>query len=120
MGIETQIDVDTLQKLDVKEALTERAAVDLAPPLSQESRYIREEMTEAGYRQLLAIGSFDGLVEGSRLSRILGGAANEVQCTLFRVLLEEYGNGRFSRKHSTYFAQMLTEFGMDTKPEKLF
>ncbi|MDF5713435.1 MAG: iron-containing redox enzyme family protein [Rhizonema sp. NSF051] len=115
-----KIDVDTLQKLDVKEALTERAAVDLDPPLSQESRYIREQMTEAGYRHLLAIGSFDGLVEGSRLSRILGGAANEVQCTLFRVLLEEYGNGRFSRKHSTYFAQMLTEFGMDTKPENYF
>lgn len=115
-----QIDVDTLQKLDVKEAIAERAAVDLDPPLSEESHYIREQMTEAGYRQLLAIGSFDGLVEASHLSRILGGAANEVQCTLVRILLEEYGNGRFSRKHSTYFAQMLTEFGMDTQPESYF
>lgn len=115
-----QIDVAALQQLDVKQGLIERASVDLDPPLSEDSRYIREEMTEAGYRHLLAIASFDGLVEGSRLSRILGGAANEVQCTLVRVLLEEYGNGRLSRKHSTFFAQMLTEFGMNTEPEGYF
>ncbi|KOP22780.1 hypothetical protein AMR41_30400 [Hapalosiphon sp. MRB220] len=115
-----QIDVVELQKLDVKQALIDRAAEDLDPPLSPESRYLREQMSEAGYQHLLAIASFDGLVEGSRLSRILGGTANEVQCTLIRVLLEEYGNGRFSRKHSTFFAQMLNEFGMNTEPEGYF
>jgi hypothetical protein len=115
-----QVDVAALQKLDVKQALIDRANADLDPPLSAASRYIREEMSEAGYRHLLAIGSFDGLVEGSRLSRILGGTANEVQCTLVRVLLEEYGNGRLSRKHSTFFAQMLAEFGMNTEPEAYF
>ncbi|MFQ4141552.1 iron-containing redox enzyme family protein [Chlorogloeopsis sp. ULAP02] len=115
-----KIDVAALQQLDVKQALIERTAYDLEPPLSAGSRYIREEMTEIGYRHLLAIGSFDGLVEGSRLSRILGGAANPVQCTLVKVLLEEYGNGRFSRKHSTFFAQMLAEFGMNTEPEGYF
>lgn len=114
------IDVAALQQLDVKQALIERASADLNPPLSENSRYIREEMTEAGYRHLLAIGSFDGLVEGSRLCYVLGGAANEMQCTLVRVLLEEYGNGRLSRKHSTFFAQMLAEFGMNTEPEGYF
>jgi Iron-containing redox enzyme len=116
----TNIDVPALQESDVKHALIERASADLEPPLSQSSRYIREDMTESGYRHLLAIGSFDGLVEGSRLCYVLGGAANEVQCTLVRVLLEEYGNGRLSRKHSTFFAQMLAEFGMNTEPEGYF
>ncbi len=115
-----QIDVAALQQLDVKHALIERASADLNPPLSDSSRYVREEMTELGYRHLLAIGSFDGLVEASHLSRILGGTANEVQCTLMRVLIEEYGNGRLSRKHSTFFAQMLAEFGMNTEPEAYF
>ncbi|MCL6752860.1 iron-containing redox enzyme family protein [Nostoc sp. CCCryo 231-06] len=115
-----QIDVAALQQLDVKQALIERASADLEPLLSENSRYIREEMTESGYRHLLAIGSFDGLVEGSRLCNVLGGAANEMQCTLVRVLLEEYGNGRLSRKHSTFFAQMLTEFEMNTEPEGYF
>ncbi|MEH2464426.1 iron-containing redox enzyme family protein [Nostoc sp.] len=115
-----QIDVAALQKLDVKQALIERASTDLNPPLSESSRYIREEMTEAGYCHLLAISSFDGLVEGSRLCYVLGGAANEVQCTLVRILLEEYGNGRLSRKHSTFFAKMLAEFGMNTEPEGYF
>ncbi|MUG99544.1 iron-containing redox enzyme family protein [Scytonema sp. UIC 10036] len=119
----SQLDVKALRQLDVKsvqQALIERCAYDLDPELSEESLYIRNSMSEAGYRHLLAIGSFDGLVEGSRLSRILGGAANEVQCTLIRVLLEEYGNGRFPRKHSTFFAQMLNEFGMNTEPEGYF
>lgn len=115
-----QLDVEALQKVDVKQALVSRGARDLDPPLSEDSLYLREQMTKAGYRRVLAIGSFDGLVEGSRLSRILGGAANEVQSTLTRVLLEEYGNGRLARKHSTFFAQMLVELGMHTEPEAYF
>lgn len=116
-----QLDIPALQQLpDVKQALIERATADLNPPLSASDRYFREQMTEAGYRYLLAIASFDGLVEASRLSRILGGAANEVQATLTRVLLEEYGGGRLARKHSTYFAKMLAEFGMNTEPEAYF
>ncbi|MBW4633929.1 MAG: iron-containing redox enzyme family protein [Iphinoe sp. HA4291-MV1] len=115
-----QINVAALQQLDVKQALIERAAYDLDPPLSKDSHYIREEMNEAGYRHLLAIGSFEGLVESSHLPRILGGAANAIQCALMRVFQEEYGNGRLSRKHSTFFAQMLGEFGMNTEPEGYF
>jgi hypothetical protein len=54
--------------------LIERGEADLDPPLNENKRYLREEMTLAGYRHLLAIASLDGLVEASRLSRILGGA----------------------------------------------
>lgn len=116
----SHLDVEAIKQLDVKQALVERSDRDLNPPISEDSRFLREEMSEAGYRHILAIGSFDGLVEGSRLSRIMGGAANEVHATLMRVLIEEYGNGRLSRKHSTYFAQMLEEFGMNTQPEAYF
>jgi hypothetical protein len=116
----SQIDTAALQQEDVREGLIRRSDVDLEPPLSPEARFIREEMSEEGYRHLLAIASFDGLVEASRLSRILGGAANEVQCTLVRVLLEEYGNGRLPRKHSTFFAQMMAEMGLNTAPEGYF
>lgn len=118
-----QLDVAALQQLDAagaKQALVQRAAADLNPPLSEDSRFLQEQMTEAGYRWLLAIASFDGLIEASRLSRILGGAGNEIQSTLTRVLMEEYGNGRLARKHSTFFAQMLAEFGMHTEPEAYF
>ncbi len=115
-----QFDLEALKQLDVKQALSDRAVYDLEPPLDENSRYIREEMSEAGYKHLLAIASFDGLVEASRLSRILGGAANEVQCTLVRVLLEEYGSGKLTRKHSTFFAKMLAELGLNTEPEGYF
>jgi len=115
-----QLDVASIQQMDVQQALNDRAAVDVDPPLSDEARFIREEMSQAGYCHLLKIASFDGLVEASRLSRILGGAANEVQCMLVRVLLEEYGAGKLSRKHSTFFAQMMSELGLRTEPEGYF
>jgi hypothetical protein len=54
------------------------------------------------------------------MSRILGGASNEVQAMLIRVLMEEYGNGRLSRKHSTFFAQMMAELDLKTEPEAYF
>jgi hypothetical protein len=115
-----QIDVEQLQQLDAKQALNERGEADLNPPLTENKRYLRQQMTAEGYRHLLAIASLDGLVEASRMSRILGGASNEVQATLIRVLLEEYGNGRLSRKHSTFFAQMMAELGLKTEPEGYF
>jgi Iron-containing redox enzyme len=113
-------DVESYQQVDVKQSLLDRFAADLEPPLSLDAYYMREQMTLEGYRYLLAIASFDGLIEASRLSRILGGVANEVQATLTKVLLEEYGNGRLSRKHSTFFAQMLRELGLSTRPEAYF
>lgn len=115
-----QVDVVALQQSAVKQALIERGEADLNPPISADAKFIREVMSVEGYRHLLAIASFDGLVEASRLSKILGGAANEVQCTLVRVLLEEYGNGRLARKHSTFFAQMMAEMNLNTKPEGYF
>ena len=33
-------------------------------------------------------GSLEGLVEFSRQSRVCAGAANEIMCTVFRVLME--------------------------------
>jgi len=115
-----QLDVAQLQQLDAKQALIERCEADLNPPLTENKQYLRQHMKVEGYRHLLAIVSLDGLVEASRLSRILGGASNEVQATLIRVLLEEYGNGRFTRKHSTFFAKMMAELGLNTQPEGYF
>ncbi len=110
----------TLRNLDVSSALRERAAADLNPPLSANGRFFRDEAGDPAYRALLEIASLDGLVEASQLSRTLGGVSNEVHSMLTRLLLEEYGYGRLPRKHSSYFATMLTELGMDTTPEAYF
>jgi Iron-containing redox enzyme len=116
----SHFDVEQYQQLDVEQALTARAKVDLNPPVTENKRYLCETLTLEGYRLLLAIVSLDGLVEASRMSRILGGASNEVQAMLIRVLMEEYGNGRFNRKHSTFFAQMMKEVDLKTEPEAYF
>jgi hypothetical protein len=112
-----QLNIEQIRQADIKQALKQRAQADLNPPLSENQQYIRQDMTLEGYRHLIAIASLDGLVESSRLCNILGGASHEVQATLMRVLIEEYGGGRLARKHSTFFALMMQELGLDPQPE---
>ena len=116
----THLDIEPLKKLEVNSALRDRVKEDLEPEPSREALFFRNEMTETGYRRLLAITSLDGLVEASQLSRVLGGAGNEVQSMLTRILLEEYGSGKLARKHSSFFSAMLEEFAMETQPEAYF
>lgn len=115
-----QLDLESYKGLDLKQALIERTDADVDPPASEDNLYVRDRLTEAGYRRLVAIASLDGLVEASQLSRTLGGVANEVHSVLTRLLVEEYGAGRLGRKHSSYFTKMLEELGMDTEPEAYF
>ncbi|VAX28196.1 FIG00557508: hypothetical protein [hydrothermal vent metagenome] len=115
---ETQhFDLFVLKKLKVGESLREESNNDLDSKPSEVGLFFRDQMGKAGYRRLLEITSLDGLVEASQLSRMLGGVANEIHATLTKLFLEEYGNGRLSRKHSTFFEAMLNEFDMQTAPE---
>ncbi|MFN2531840.1 MAG: iron-containing redox enzyme family protein [Pyrinomonadaceae bacterium] len=107
-------------KGDVSERLRRRAAEDLAPSPSQEAIYFRDHMGIAGYRRLLQIASLDGLVEASQLSRTLGGVSNEIHAMMTRLLVEEYGGGRLSRKHSSFFSHMLEELNISAVPEVHF
>ena len=102
-----QLDLKSFQGIDVKQALREKVAADIEPPLSEDNLYYRDRLTIAGYRRLVAIGSLDGLVEASQLSRTLGGVGNEIHAVLTRLLVEEYGGGRLSRKHSSHFTILL-------------
>jgi hypothetical protein len=113
-------ELPALRALDVESALRERAAADVGPAPSANGRFFRDDAGEPAYRTLLSIASLDGLVEASQLSRTLGGVSNEVHAMLTRLFLEEYGCGRLARKHSTYFATMLGELGMDATPEAYF
>ena len=110
----------SLRGLDIETALRERTAGDLAPEPSQTGLFFRNEMSQAGYRRLLAIASLDGVVEASQLSRVIGGVGNDVQNMLTKILIEEYGGGKLARKHSSFFSAMLSEFGMDATPEAYF
>jgi hypothetical protein len=116
-----QLDLAAYQEIDdIKQALRDRFAADVDPAPSSDGLFYRDRITEAGYRRLVAIGSLDGLVEASQLSRTLGGVGNEVHAVLTRLLLEEYGNGRLARKHSSHFTTMLEDLGMQTEPEAYF
>jgi hypothetical protein len=116
----SQLDVASLKRADVVETLRDWSAADLDPALSETGRYFQDDMTLAGYRKMLEIASLDGLVEASQLSLTLGGVANEIHSVMTRLLVEEYGAGKLARKHSTYFATMLSDLGMSTEPEAYF
>ena len=111
------LDPETLSSLNPIEELKTRMARDLNPEPSSEDMYFRNEMKLDGYRRLLAIASLDGLVEASQLSRVLGGASNQIQSMLTRIFLEEYGGGKYHRKHSSFFSAMLEDLNMNTRPE---
>ena len=115
-----QLDPTAYQGIDVTQALRDRFAADVDPAPSADSLFYRDQVSVAGYRRLVAIGSLDGLVEASQLSRTLGGVGNEVHAVLTRLLIEEYGGGRLARKHSSHFTTMLEELGMQTEPEAYF
>ena len=105
---------------DLFKTLHGRVKEDLQPDPSSDGLIIRNKISKTEYLYLLAVTSIDGLVEASQLSRMLGGVGNEVQTMLTRILLEEYGSGKLSRKHSTHFAIMLEECGLDPTPEAYF
>jgi hypothetical protein len=109
-----------VEKDNVADGLRIRAAEDLAPLPSPEGIYFRDHMGIAGYRRLLQIASLDGLVEASQLSRTLGGVSNEIHSMMTRLLVEEYGGGRLSRKHSSFFTVMLKELNISAAPEAHF
>lgn len=115
-----QLDLDAMRALETCAALRARAAEDLDPPPNEDQKFFSERVTLKGYRRLLEIASLDGLVEASQLSRTLGGVGNEIHSMLTRLLVEEYGGGRLSRKHSSYFTAMLEALQMKTEPEGYF
>jgi len=114
------IETDLLDSLKYEEALSKRFKEDLNPLPSKESLFLKDEILLAGYKRLLAITSLDGLVEASQLSRVLGGVGNEIQLMLAKIFWEEYGCGKLSHKHSSYFIAMLKECDMETDPETYF
>lgn len=111
---------DPLDSNDLNLTLQSRVEENLQPEPSIDGLFIRNEISREGYKHLLSITSLDGLVEASQLSRMVGGVGNEVQTMLTRILWEEYGSGKFSRKHSTHFATMLEECDLSSQPEAYF
>ncbi|KAG2491482.1 hypothetical protein HYH03_010266 [Edaphochlamys debaryana] len=105
---------------ELSEAVRSRAAVDVDPPASEVTLFLRDRLSLEGYRHLLAVGSLDGLVEASRQSRVCAGAPNPVSVMVFRVLMEEYGSGKLARKHSTFYASMMGQLDLDTRLEAYF
>lgn len=118
--LRAQVPDEGLDTSDLAATLRAWSERDRGAAPTDAERWFAEEMDLEGYCRLLQITSLNGLVEASQLARTLGGAANGIQATLTRVLVEEYGGGKLARKHSTFFARMLEQAGLSTRPEAYF
>ncbi|KAK9859316.1 hypothetical protein WJX84_005853 [Apatococcus fuscideae] len=120
---QNDLDVPALQQMSaeqVKDALRQGYEDDVDPPLSALAQYIKDELSNEGYKHMMAVGSVDGLVEASKMSRVTGGVGNETMCAIYRIGMEEYGTGRFSRKHSSFYGKNMRQLGLSVEPEHYF
>lgn len=67
------------------------------------------------YRHFLIQSSADLLAEASASALGLIGEFGEPQSALFRILIDEFGYGEHSKKHSVLFRNTLRGFGLDTE-----
>lgn len=54
----THFNLDSLEKIEVMGAISDRVAEDVNPTLSETARFFRKQMSQVGYRQLMAIATF--------------------------------------------------------------
>jgi hypothetical protein len=73
---------------------------------------LRDRLNPLGYAHLLAIGAHDGLTEASRQSLVCAGTTHPAASACFRILSDEYGGGRVTRKHSTHYAAAMRACGI--------
>ncbi|KAK9818876.1 hypothetical protein WJX74_006066 [Apatococcus lobatus] len=115
--------VDELQQMNpkqVQDALRQAYDEDVDPPLSPMAQYIKDTLSNEGYKHMMAVGSLDGLVEASKMSRVTGGVGNETMCAIYRIGMEEYGTGRFAKKHSSFYGRNMRHLGLSVEPESYF
>jgi hypothetical protein len=115
-----QFEQTSLQNVHIEEALSQRVKQDSEAPISENARFFRTQMTQAGYCRLLAIAPLDGLAAVSHLCRTLN-AKNDREdeqptlSELTQLWSEENSGGVLNRPLSTYFTKMLAALGMNTE-----
>jgi len=67
------------------------------------------------YRHFLIQSSVDLLAEASASALGVIGEFGEPQSALFRILIDEFGYGEHSKKHSVLFRNTIRGFGLDTE-----
>ncbi|MBE9182382.1 iron-containing redox enzyme family protein [Oculatella sp. LEGE 06141] len=106
------------QTTDIESTLRDRISYDLTPLPSENVRLLREQITAAGYRQLLTITSFEIAAKHGILAEAIRGEHNysELNASLTRLLQSTFGNHFFSKSASLY-AAMLEDVGLSSNLE---
>jgi hypothetical protein len=111
------LDIAAIQKLDVVSALHDRVGKDATPPLSENIRLLRTQITEAGYKQLVAVIAIESRMAMHLLSHDASAQRIEPSSPLAALLLKEYGGDRFNPAQFSLYHDMLTTLDMNPEPE---
>lgn len=117
-----QFDFAVLQEISVEQALKHRIEADSSLISAENARFFRTQMTQAGYRRLLAIAPLDGLSAISHLCRTLNAASKDhsIPTEFAKLFFQENYLDPLNRQHSTYFTKMIAALDMDTELEVYF
>lgn len=116
----THFDLASLQKTDVMVALSDRMAEDVNPALSETVRFIRKQMSQVGYRQLMAIVTFVETCKIEQLDRGLNYISN---CEWFEgthAWFKQQGEDEERVNSSLGIVQILDALEMQPEPEIYF
>ncbi len=86
-----------------------------APPSAFLAYLDASAFREHHYRNFLIQSSADLLAEASASALGIIGEFGAPQSALFRILIDEFGYGEHSKKHSQLFRKTLSGFGLDTE-----
>lgn len=117
-----QFDFAALQEVSVEQALSHRVEADSSLISAENARFFRTQMTQAGYRRLLAIAPLDGLAAISHLCRTLNATSKDysIPTEFIKLFFQKNYLDPLNRQYSTYFTKMIAALDMDTKLEVYF
>ena len=67
---------------------------------------------ESAAKEYIIQVSIDFLTEASALARVIKGNYGQIQSEVFKILIDEYGYGVFTSKHSTLFEKLMKDLGL--------
>lgn len=116
----THFNLASLEKTEVMGAISDRMAEDVAPTLSETARFFRKQMSQVGYRQLMAIATFIERCKVEQHERRLNCLSNNKDCANTYAWFKQQSEADVKVKYSQSLVEALDALEMQPDPEIYF
>jgi hypothetical protein len=115
----THFDLASLKKMDVMGAIADRVAEDVNPTLSETARFFRKQMSQIGYRQLMAIATFIEACQVEQRERRLSCLGNSKKSLQTYTWFKQQSDD-ITEQYSQSLAEALNVLQMQLEPKIYF